>query len=353
LPESPPAKPAQESIGPLPAGHPQPPGGKIGVLLVNLGTPEGTDKASMRRYLKEFLSDRRVIEWPRTIWYPVLYGIVLNTRPKKSGALYDLIWNRERNESPLRTITRAQAEKLAESLKDDDTLVVEWAMRYGKPSIDEVTNVLIAQGCDRILMLPLYPQYSAATTATVNDKFFEALTKLRVQPAIRIVPPYYDVPAYIDALARSIEKHLATLEFEPQIVIASYHGIPQSYARRGDPYPEHCHETTRLLRERLGWSEEKLISTFQSRFGPEEWLQPYTDKTVEKLAKDGVKSIAVLNPGFVADCLETLQEIAIEAAAAFRHAGGENFSHIPCLNDSKEGMAVIDALVKRELAGWA
>ena len=346
------SSPPQKSAGPLPAGRPAARAAKVGILLVNLGTPEGTDKTSMRRYLKEFLSDRRVIEWPRAVWYPILYGIVLNTRPKKSGALYDQIWNRERNESPLRTNTRSQAEKLAENFRGNDRVAVDWAMRYGKPPIEEATNALIARGCDRILMLPLYPQYSAATTATVNDKFFEALAKLRLQPAIRIVPPYHDDPAYIEALARSIEKHLATLDFEPEIVIASYHGIPQSYARRGDPYSEQCHGTTRLLRERLGWSDKKLISTFQSRFGPEKWLQPYTDKTVEKLAKDGVKSIAILNPGFVADCLETLQEIAIEAAHAFRHAGGENFSHIPCLNDSEEGMAVIEALVKRELAGW-
>lgn len=345
--------PPQKSAGLLQAGRPAARAAKVGVLLVNLGTPEGTDKASMRRYLEEFLSDRRVIEWPRAIWYPILYGIVLNTRPKKSGALYDQIWNRERNESPLRTITRSQAEKLAETFRGNDCIVVDWAMRYGKPPIGEATDALVARGCDRILMLPLYPQYSAATTATVNDKFFDALTKLRLQPAIRIVPPYHDDPAYIDALARSIGKHLATLDFEPEIVIASYHGIPQSYARRGDPYPEQCLETTMLLRQRLGWSDERLISTFQSRFGPEEWLQPYTDKTVEKLAKDGVKSIAVFNPGFVADCLETLQEIAIEAGHAFRHAGGENFSHIPCLNDSDEGMAVIETLVRRELAGWA
>jgi ferrochelatase len=326
--------------------------GKIGVMLVNLGTPEGTDKASMRRYLKEFLSDPRVIEWPRAVWYPILYGIVLNTRPKKSGALYDQIWNTERNESPLLTFTRAQSEKLAEALKGDEQIMVDYAMRYGNPSIESVTGRMMAAGCDRIVMLPLYPQYSAATTATVNDKFFETLMKLRFQPAIRIVPAYHDDPAYIDALARSIEKHLATLDFEPEVVIASYHGIPQSYARRGDPYPEQCLETSRLLRERLGWDEKKLMSCFQSRFGPEEWLQPYTDKTVEKLAKDGVKSIAVFNPGFVADCLETLQEIAIEAAHIFRHAGGENFSHIPCLNDSVEGMAVIETLVRRELAGW-
>ena len=344
--------PPQKSAGLLQAGRPAARAAKVGVLLVNLGTPEGTDKASMRRYLEEFLSDRRVIEWPRAIWYPILYGIVLNTRPKKSGALYDQIWNREQNESPLRTITRSQAEKLAETFRGNDCIVVDWAMRYGKPPIEEATDALIAQGCDRILMLPLYPQYSAATTATVNDKFFDALTKLRLQPAIRIVPPYHDDPAYIDALARSIGKHLATLDFEPEIVIASYHGIPQSYARRGDPYPEQCHETTRLLRQRLGWSDERLISTFQSRFGPEEWLQPYTDKTVEKLAKDGVKRLAVVTPGFSADCLETLEEIAQENAHIFRQNGGEEFTAIPCLNDSDPGMDVIRKLVLRELQGW-
>ncbi len=341
-----------KALGPLPDGHPAVRIGKVGVLLVNLGTPDGTDKVSMRRYLKEFLSDKRVIEWPRALWYPILYGIVLNTRPKKSGALYDTIWNRERNESPLRTITRSQSEKLADSLKAHENIRVDWAMRYGVPSIEDVTKKMIADGCDRIVMFPLYPQYSAATTATVNDKFFGALMKLRFQPAIRTVPPYQDESAYIDALARSIEKHLATLAFEPEIVIASYHGIPQSYFKRGDPYHCHCMKTTRLLRERLGWSEKRLITTFQSRFGPEEWLQPYTDKTVEKLAKEGVKSIAVFNPGFVADCLETLQEIAIEAAEVFHHAGGQNFTHIPCLNDSDEGMSVIEAVVRREISGW-
>lgn len=326
--------------------------GRIGVMLVNLGTPEGTEPAPMRRYLREFLSDRRVIEWPRAIWYPVLYGIVLNTRPKKSGALYKSIWNEEKNESPLRTFTRAQSEKLADALKDNENLLIDYAMRYGNPSIESVTKHMMAQDCDRILMFPLYPQYSAATTATVNDKFFEALAKMRLQPAVRIVPPYYDEPVYIDALARSIEAHLATLDFEPEVVVASYHGIPQSYARRGDPYPDHCHETTRLLRERLGWDENKLISCFQSRFGPEEWLQPYTDKTLERLGKDGVKSVAVFNPGFVSDCLETLEEIAIEGRESFLHAGGSHYSHIPCLNDSPTGMAVIETLVRRELGGW-
>lgn len=326
--------------------------GKTGVMLVNLGTPDGTDYWPMRRYLAEFLSDRRVIEWPRAIWYPILYGIVLSTRPKRSGALYDLIWNRERNESPLRTFTRSQGEKLGQALLDTG-VHVDWAMRYGNPSIESVLADMTAQGCERIVMFPLYPQYSATTTATVNDKFFEALSKMRAMPSVRVVPPYYDQPTYIEALARSIERHLAGLDFEPEVVLASYHGIPQSYVRRGDPYPEQCEETTRLLRERLGWDDKKLIVTYQSRFGPEEWLQPYTDKTVEKLAREGVKSIAAFNPGFVVDCLETLEEIAGEAAEIFKGAGGLNFTHIPCLNDGPDGMAVIEALVRRELSGWA
>lgn len=345
-------RPTTEAIGPLPDEHPPVPEKKVGVLLVNLGTPEGTGYAPMRRYLREFLSDRRVIEWPRAIWYPVLHGIVLNTRPRKSGAAYARIWNRERNESPLRTFTRAQGERLAERLSEHDNVVVDWAMRYGRPAIEAVTDRLVEHGCERIVMFPLYPQYSATTTATVNDKFFEALMKRRFMPAVRIVPWYNDEPVYIEALARSIENHLATLDFEPEVVIASYHGIPQSYSRRGDPYHSHCQETSRLLRERLGWDQKKLLTTFQSRFGPEEWLQPYTDQTVEELARDGVKSIAVFNPGFVSDCLETLEEIAEQAAEIFRHAGGENFTHIPCLNDSDEGMSVIETLVCRELSGW-
>jgi ferrochelatase len=342
-----------KSLGPLPERHPPIPERKVGVLLVNLGTPDGTDYWPMRRYLREFLSDRRVIEWPRAIWYPILYGIVLNTRPKKSGAAYASIWNREKNESPLRTFTRAQSEKLAATLGDRPQIHVDWAMRYGNPSIESVLEKMTRAGCDRIVMFPLYPQYSATTTATVNDKFFESLSKLRFMPAVRTVPSYHDEPVYIEALARSIENHLAAIDFEPEIVIASYHGIPQSYFKRGDPYHCHCQKTSRLLEERLGWPEGRLMTCFQSRFGPEEWLQPYTDKTVEKLAQDGIKSIAVFNPGFVSDCLETLEEIAGEAGEIFRHAGGENFTHIPCLNDSEEGMAVIEAIVLRELAGWA
>jgi len=325
---------------------------KVGVLLVNLGTPDGTSYAPMRRYLAEFLSDRRVIEWSRLFWYPILYGIVLNTRPKRSGKLYDRIWNHEKNESPLRTYTRAQGEKLATALTDIPNVVVDWAMRYGQPSIESVTDRLLQQGCERIVVFPLYPQYSATTTATVNDKFFEALMKKRFMPAIRTIPSYETEPVYIEPLARSIESHLATLSFKPEVILASYHGIPKSYSDKGDPYREQCLETSRLLRIRLGMDENQFRSTFQSRFGPEEWLQPYTDETVENLAKQGVKSVAVLNPGFVVDCLETVDEIGNEAAHLFHENGGENFSHIPCLNDSAEGMKVIETMVRRELQGW-
>lgn len=323
----------------------------IGVLLVNLGTPDGTDHRNMRRYLAEFLSDRRVIEWPRLIWYPILHGIVLNTRPKKSGAAYARIWNHNQNESPLRTYTRSQAEKLR-AVFTDTGLDIDWAMRYGQPSIETVTDAMIARGCERIVMFPLYPQYSATTTATVNDVFFKALQKKRSMPAVRTIPSYSDDTVYIDALAASIERHISSIDFEPEAIIASYHGIPQSYAKRGDPYFVECERTTAALRHKLGLDEKRLMMTFQSRFGPEEWLQPYTDKTIEQLARNGTKSIAVLNPGFVSDCLETVDEIANEAAHIFHENGGRNFTHIPCLNDSHEGMRVIEHLVRRELAGW-
>jgi len=337
----------------LPADHPQVKTGKIGVLLVNLGTPDATTYWPMRRYLRQFLSDKRVIEWPKAIWYPILYGIVLMTRPGKSGKAYEEIWNHEADESPLRTITRSQSVKLTEMMGNQDgRLHVDWAMRYGQPSIPDRLKALKEEGCDRILVFPLYPQYSATTTATVNDEVCRTLLDLRWQPAIRTVPAYHDDPVYVKSLAKSVERHLESLDFEPDLVLTSYHGIPQSYFRRGDPYHCHCHKTTRLMRDVLGWDEKKLQTTFQSRFGPEEWLQPYTDKTVEQLAKDGVKKVAVMNPGFVSDCLETLEEIAGEAGEIFEENGGEHFTHIPCLNDSDLGMEVIEHIVRRELSGW-
>ncbi|WP_350335938.1 ferrochelatase [Coralliovum pocilloporae] len=337
----------------LPGGHPDVNYGKIGVLLINLGTPDATDYWSMRRYLKEFLSDRRVIEAPRLVWWFVLNGIILTTRPSKSGEAYDEIWNKDLDESPLRTITRSQAEKLTADMAGvDERIVVDWGMRYGNPSIKSRLEALQKQGCERILLMPLYPQYSAATTGTANDKAFEALMQMRWQPAVRTLPPYHDHPSYIEALAVSLEKGVAALDFEPEVILTSYHGLPKSYFDKGDPYHCHCYKTTRLLRERLGWSEDFLRVTFQSRFGKEEWLQPYTDETVMALAKSGVKRMAVITPGFSADCVETLEEIAGENAEYFHENGGEQFAAIPCLNDSEEGMAVIRDLALNELKGW-
>ncbi|MEE9376016.1 MAG: ferrochelatase [Rhizobiaceae bacterium] len=328
------------------------PSGRIGVLLVNLGTPDGYDKKNMRKYLKEFLSDRRVIETPKIIWWPLLNGVILNTRPKKSGALYESIWNKERNESPLRTFTRSQGEQLAERLNGVENLIVDWAMRYGKPSIESRIIALQKVGCDRILIFPLYPQYSATTTATVNDKAYEAVMKMRWMPALRSVPAYYQEPAYIEALGQSVQQHLDGQDYSPEHIIASYHGLPQSYYDKGDPYYQHCLETSNLLREHMGWSNEYLITTFQSRFGPEEWLKPYTDETVVNLAEKGVKRIAVMNPGFASDCLETLEEIDGEVREEFINHGGDKFSHIPCLNDGELGLKLIEDIVLRELQGW-
>jgi protoporphyrin/coproporphyrin ferrochelatase len=343
----------KEAQAARPANHPPAPSGKVGVLIVNLGTPEGTDYWSIRRYLNEFLSDRRVIETPRVLWLPILQAILLR-RPSAKGRDYDAIWNRELNEGPLKTITRSQSEKLALALRNlDRDVVVDWAMRYGAPPIGERIKALQAEGCDRILVIPLYPQYCAASTATVADKAFEALQSLRWQPALRVAAPYYGDPTYIDALARSVRAGLANLDFEPEIVLASYHGIPQAYFDKGDPYFCHCAKTTRLLREKLGMSEERLKMTFQSRFGRGEWLKPYTAETVRELASRGMKRLAVVTPGFAADCLETLEEIGVENAGYFREAGGERFAALPCLNDSPDGMVVIESVARRELAGWA
>jgi ferrochelatase len=335
-----------------PADHPDIKSGKIGVLLVNLGTPDATDYRSMRRYLKEFLSDRRVIETNRVLWWFILNFLVLTRRPQAKGRDYDKIWNRERDEGPLKTITRAQAEKLAAYLSADSRIVVDWGMRYGSPSLGSRIEALAVQGCERILLVPLYPQYAAATTATVCDKAFDALKRLRRQPTLRVAAPYFDDPAYIEAVAGSMEADLAGLGWKPDVIIASFHGIPQDYFDRGDPYYCHCAKTTRLLRERLKLDESRLRMTFQSRFGRAEWIKPYTDETVRALAQQGVKNLAVVTPGFSADCLETLEEIAGENAEIFHHHGGQNFRAIPCLNDSAGGIRVIRAVVERELQGW-
>jgi len=344
-----------ETAGPRPAGHPDVRSGRVGVLLVNLGTPEATDYWSMRRYLKQFLSDRRVIETPRLIWWPLLHGVILTVRPGRKGKDYAAIWNNERNEGPLKTITRAQAEKLAQAFAATagERVVVDWAMRYGQPAIGQQLLRLKEQGCDRILLVPLYPQYAAATTATVCDAAFDALKAMRWQPALRVAPPWYDDPVHIDALAASLRAGLDGLDFAPEVVLASFHGIPQSYFDKGDPYYCHCAKTTRLLREALGWEAGRLMMTFQSRFGPSEWIKPYTDETLKDLARKGVRSVAVITPGFVADCLETIEEIGVENRDNFLHAGGERYAFIPCLNDSAEGMAVIEHVARRELSGWA
>jgi ferrochelatase len=325
---------------------------RVGVLLVNLGTPDSADARGVRVYLKEFLSDPRVIEDQGLLWKLVLHGIILRIRPGRKARDYQKIWNREKNESPLKTITRAQSEKLAEAISDHDHVVVDWAMRYGNPSIRSRIDALMSQGCDRLLVVPLYPQYSAATSATVCDEVFRVLGDMRAQPTLRVTPPYYDDPDYIEALAVSIDTHLANLPFQPEIIVASFHGMPQKYVDKGDPYQAQCIATTDALRKRMGLDASKLKLTFQSRFGFDAWLQPYTDKTMEQLAKDGVRRIAVVTPGFSADCLETLEEIAQENAEIFKHNGGEHFAAIPCLNDSDPGMDVIRQLVLRELQGW-
>ena len=337
-----------EGAKPAPESPPE----RVGVLLVNLGTPDTSDAKGVRAYLKEFLSDPRVIEDQGLWWKLILNGVILRIRPGRKARDYQKIWNTEKNESPLRTITRAQAEKLVGAISDHDHVVVDWAMRYGNPSIKSRIDALAAQGCDRLLVVPLYPQYSAATSATVCDEVFRVLAGMRAQPILRVTPPYYEDPDYIEALAVSINAHLSTLPFQPELIVASYHGMPQEYVDKGDPYYAQCVATTDALRKRIGLDATKLILTFQSRFGFDQWLQPYTDKTIEKSAKDGVRRIAVVTPGFSADCLETLEEIAQENAEIFKHNGGEHFAFIPCLNDSEPGMDVIRQLVLRELQGW-
>lgn len=348
-------KPAPlDRLAHAPAGHPAVPAAKVGVILANLGTPDATDFWSMRRYLNEFLSDRRVIDLPRWKWQPILQLIILSKRPKSSGANYDKIWDRERNASPLLVITRAQTEAVAAALSDrhGDRIVVDFAMRYGNPSTRDVIERLARAGCERMVFFPLYPQYSAPTTATANDQAFRALMDLRRQPAFRTVPSYHDHPLYIEALARSVERAYAGLERRPDLLVTSYHGMPERYLREGDPYHCHCQKTTRLLRERLGFPESEVMVTFQSRFGREEWLKPYTVEEVARLAKAGTRNIAVMAPAFSADCVETLEEVEGEIREAFLHAGGESFAYIPCLNAGPDHIEMMVAILERELAGW-
>ena len=329
----------------IPADHPLIPTPRIGVLLMNLGTPDAPDAKSVKRYLGEFLSDRRVVELPAIAWQPILRGIILNTRPKKSAHAYGLVWGEEG--SPLAAFTRRQAVALADAFGPGVT--VDWAMRYGNPSIPDRLAAMKAAGCERILLAPLYPQYCAATTATANDKAFAVLAGMRWQPAIRTLPPYHDDPAYIDALKTSIEAGLAVLDFEPDALVASFHGMPRRTLALGDPYHCHCQKTARLLGEAMG---RELTVAFQSRFGPAKWLGPATDETLAALAGKGVKKVAIFAPGFSSDCLETLEELAIRGRESFEAAGGERFAYLPCLNDGAPGIAMLRGLLSRELEGW-
>ena len=344
------------SVKDMPSDHPVwPRHAKTGLLLVNLGTPDGTDTPSMRRYLKQFLSDRRVVEVPRLLWWLILNGIILNIRPRKSGDAYERIWLKEGPDgSPLRKYTRLQAEHIAKRFGADkdqrDDLMVSWAMRYGNPSIPSQLERLRQAGCNRFVIIPLYPQYAASTTATVNDEVFEWALKQRWQPAIRTAPPWHDHPAYISALAQSVKDSLG--DKDPEKLMVSFHGIPQRYFVQGDPYHCHCMKTARLLREELDWPKERYQVTFQSRFGREPWLQPYTDETLEAFGAEGTKSLAIMAPGFVADCLETLEELAMEGKEQFQETGGGDYHYIPCLNDSAVGLKVIETIVRENLAGW-
>ena len=329
----------------IPAGHPAIPPRKIGVLLTNLGTPDAPDPKSVKRYLGEFLSDRRVVEIPAIAWQPILRGIILNTRPKKSAHAYGLVWSDEG--SPLAAITRRQAQALTDAFGEG--VIVDYAMRYGNPAIADRLAALKDAGCERILIAPLYPQYCAATTATANDKAFAALAGMRWQPAIRTLPPYHDDPAYIAALKDSIESQLAGLDFVPERIVASFHGMPKRTLELGDPYHCHCQKTARLLSEAMN---RELTIAFQSRFGPAKWLGPATDETLEALPAQGVRKVAVVAPGFSADCLETLEELAIRGRESFIAAGGTDVAYMPCLNDGAPGMAMLRTLLQRELQGW-
>ncbi len=342
------------SITEIPKDHPEIKQRKTGIVIANLGTPDATDYRSMRRYLNEFLSDKRVIDYPSWKWQPILQGIILTVRPRKSGAAYDSIWDKEHNESPLMVITRRQCAKIAEAAKAEfgEKVVVDFAMRYGNPSIESVMQKLFDQGVDRVLFFPLYPQYAAPTTATANDQAFRALMKMNWQPYIRTVPAYFEEPLYIKALANSIEQGLRAAKDATKLVF-SYHGVPTRYLTQGgDPYHCQCQKSTRLIQEYLKLDPDFVQTTFQSKFGPEEWVGPASVEYVAKLAEEGHKSIAIVAPAFSADCVETLEEIQEEIRDAFIEAGGEKFSYIPCLNDRDDHIEALMAVIGNEIQGW-
>jgi len=338
-----------------PKDHPKFKPAKVGVLVANLGTPDATDYWSMRRYLNEFLSDKRVVDISDWIWQPLLQLVILTTRPSKSGANYKSIWNTEADESPLLTITKQQTAAIKATMAEryGDNVMVDFCMRYGNPSTKSKVREMVEAGCTKILFFPLYPHYAGATSATANDQFFRALMDEKWQPIARVVEPYFEDPAYIDALAQSIETAYANLDEKPELLICSYHGMPQRYLREGDPYHCQCQKTTRLLKERLGWKDTEIKTTFQSVFGREVWLKPYTVDEVARLAKDeGVKRIAICAPAFSADCIETLEEINEEIKESFEHAGGEQFTYIPCLNDDPAHIAALCGIIDENLLGW-
>ena len=328
-----------------PLDHPPVAKPKVGVLLVNLGTPDAPTQVAVKRYLKQFLSDRRVVEIPPLVWQPILRGIILNTRPKQSAKAYAKVWTDKG--SPLAFFTAAQAEALAERM--GDAADVRYAMRYGNPSIGDQLMSMQQAGCNRILIAPLYPQYSGATTGTVHDEAYSKLSAMRWHPAIRTLPAYHDDPTYIGALKLSVEASLATLDFAPDALVISFHGMPERTLQLGDPYHCHCQKTARLLSEAMG---RELVVSFQSRFGRAKWLEPATDATIERLAQEGKKKIAIFAPGFSVDCLETLEELAIQGQEQFEEAGGTRFAYLPCLNDSNVGMDMLETVLRRELSGW-
>ena len=325
-------------------GHPEVKFGKTGVLLINLGTPDSTNWWDIRKYLKEFLSDRRVIEVNPILWQIILNLFILTFRPSKTAHAYKKIWRKESNESPLLYFTRSQAEKLASKI-GNEKIIVDFAMRYGNPSIKSKLNILKDSGCENIVILPLYPQYAAATTATVCDEVYRSLMVMRWQPSLQVIPHYESEPMYIDALIKSVKEKLGSIEWKPDLIISSYHGIPKKYFDKGDPYHCYCHKTTRLMKE--NFNEIDIQTTFQSRFGPQEWLTPYTDKTLESLPSKGVKNLLVICPGFASDCVETLEEIDIQGRESFIENGGENFDLIPCLNDNSDHINLFEKLVKK------